>query len=301
MEDAAESFRQALLEKGVLFDSGIEGLYGFSVIYEEVLAALQALVSRSGSDQGAVAVHFPPLLPRRVFEQTDYLRSFPQLTGSVHTFSGSDRAHAELLALLEGGEDWSRTLVSSEIVLRPAACHPLYPVCAGMMPEGGKRFEVHGWCFRHEPSLDPARMQAFRMHEFVYIGDPANAVSHRDSWVERGVRMLTALGLEASVVNASDPFFGRVGKLMAANQQDQQLKLEVVAIVTSEQLPTAVMSGNCHQDHFGAAFDITSADGAVAHSSCFGFGLDRIVLALLRLHGLEPENWPQAVREQLWP
>jgi len=169
------------------------------------------------------------------------------------------------------------------------------------MPDGGKRFEVHGWCFRHEPSLDPARMQAFRMHEFVYIGEPATALSHRDSWVERGVKMLTEFGLEVNVVSASDPFFGRLGKLMAANQHDQELKLEIVTPITSHELPTAVMSANYHQDHFGAAFGITSADGALAHSSCIGFGLDRIVLALLRAHGLEPDDWPRALRDRLWP
>ena len=28
-----------------------------------------------------------------------------------------------------------------------------------------------GWIFRHEPSIDPARMQTFRQREYVYLGD----------------------------------------------------------------------------------------------------------------------------------
>ena len=42
-----------------------------------------------------------------------------------------------------------------------------------------------------------------------------------------------------------------------------------------------------------------TAAGEVAHSCCFGFGLDRITLALLRTHGLSPGDWPAAVRDRL--
>jgi seryl-tRNA synthetase len=123
-----------------------------------------------------MTVHFPPVIPRWLLERTDYLKSFPDLTGSVHTFRGDDKLHARLLALVEAGDDWVEVLEPADVVLRPAACHPVYPLCTdGPLPAGGRRFEVHGWCFRHEPSPDPARMMAFRMHEFVYVGDPAGA------------------------------------------------------------------------------------------------------------------------------
>ena len=47
----------------------------------------------------------------------------------------------------------------------------------GHPAEGGSRYDVYGWCFRHEPSLDPARMQAFRQHDLVYVGN-AEQASH---------------------------------------------------------------------------------------------------------------------------
>jgi seryl-tRNA synthetase len=99
---------------------------------------------------------------------------------------------------------------------------------------------------------------------------------------------------------ANDPFFGRAGRMLAANQRETTLKYEIVAPVTSEKL-TAISSANCHQDHFGAPFGIITPDGATAHSACFGFGLERITLALLAEHGLDPANWPDFVRTQLWP
>jgi hypothetical protein len=39
--------------------------------------------------------------------------------------------------------------------------------------------------------------------------------------------------------------------------------------------------------------------GGAAHTACLGFGLERITLALLRTHGLDPDRWPSPVREEL--
>jgi hypothetical protein len=52
-------------------------------------------------------------------------------------------------------------------------------------------------------------------------------------------------------------------------------------------------------DHFGVAFGIRTADGAVAHSACVGFGLERIALALFKKHGLALSAWPASVKNAL--
>ena len=39
----------------------------------------------------------------------------------------------------------------------------------------------------------------------------------------------------------------------------------------------------------------------VAHTGCVGFGMERVTLALLKTHGLDPKSWPKQVRETLWP
>jgi seryl-tRNA synthetase len=299
--DPYTAFRQELIDAGLVVDAGVQGLYGRSAAYERITAGIIALTSRVGAVDEATFMHFPPVIPRALLVQTDYLKSFPDLTGSVHTFRGDDKLHAELLSLVDAGHDWTPTLEPAEVVLRPAACHPLYPLCTGRLPEGGRRFEVWGWCFRHEPSLDPARMLAFRMHEFVYVGDPEGATAHRDVWLERGGELLNGLGLDVDVVVANDPFFGRVGRVLAANQRDEALKLEFVTPICSTESPTAITSVNRHQDHFGLTFGIESFDGDVAHSACFAVGVDRTALALLRTHGLDAERWPSGVRAQLWP
>ncbi len=171
----------------------------------------------------------------------------------------------------------------------------------GVLPEGGRRVEVYGYCFRHEPSPDPFRMQSFRQHDYVYLGTPDGARAHRDRWIERGLETLTGLGLPVSSVIANDPFFGRPGRMLAANQRNEELKFELVTPVFESGRSTAISSSNCHLDHFGRPFGIETADGEVAHTACFGFGVDRITLALLDRHGLDPERWPAGVRARLWP
>jgi seryl-tRNA synthetase len=190
----------------------------------------------------------------------------------------------------------------TDLVLVPAACYPVYPVIAarGPLPAGGVALDLGAsYVFRHEPSDDPARMQAFHQRELVRIGEPETVTGWREAVRERGVALLSHLGLQASSEVASDPFFGRAGRMLAASQRDQQLKFEIVVPIAGDD-PTAVSSFNYHQDHFASTFGIELADGGVVHTACVGFGEERIVLALFAAHGLDIDRWPERVRRQLW-
>ncbi|MFK5598270.1 amino acid--[acyl-carrier-protein] ligase [Methylobacterium sp. HMF5984] len=302
--DAAEprSFLDRLFDRGHLVRTGIDGLYGRGGDFESVVEALDALVSRLGAADGAERMRFPPGMSRPAFERSGYLKGFPNLAGTVHSFCGDEAAHARLLACVEAGRDWTQDQACTDIVLTPAACYPLYPVAAarGPLPAGGLLFDLQSYCFRHEPSVEPTRMQMFRMREYVRMGSPEQVLAFREVWLERGTAMMRALGLPLAVDPANDPFFGRAGRMLANNQRMQGLKFELNVPVNSEAPPTACLSFNYHQDHFGSTWEIGQADGAVAHTACVGFGLERITLALLRHHGLDLAAWPADVRTQLW-
>jgi seryl-tRNA synthetase len=89
--------------------------------------------------------------------------------------------------------------------------------------------------------------------------------------------------------------------MLASNQRAESLKYEIVCAIHKDAAPTAIASSNYHLDHFGTGFGIESANGNPAHSACVAFGVDRITLALLSTHGLDPDAWPPAVRTRLWP
>ncbi|OZC62573.1 amino acid--[acyl-carrier-protein] ligase [Rhodococcus sp. 15-725-2-2b] len=300
LDSARAAFRAELIDAGLLVPSSIPGLYGRSGEFEDIIEFVDARVTAAGvAEHGrqATRFRFAPVFPREAFERTDYIASFPNLTGAINTFEGDNKAHAELLAERSDGKDWDHFLQSAGTMLVSAACHPSYSMLTGTLPDEGTLMDIYGYCFRHEPAVDPARMQAFRMHEFVRVGTPDEAVAHRERWVPRGLQVLADLGLEAEAVIANDPFFGRAGRMLAANQRNENLKTELVVKLYGDlDEGTAVVSCNCHRDHFGHTFGIETVDGEPAHSACVGFGMERIALAMLRTHGLDRSGWPAALR-----
>ncbi|PVY28180.1 amino acid--[acyl-carrier-protein] ligase [Williamsia muralis] len=297
------AFRDALVSAGLLIPTGIDGLYGRGADFEQIIEAVDRLVLKAGAaahGNRPVKMRFPPVFPRTTFEKTDYIASFPNLTGAISTFDGDNKAHRALLADREAGIDWDHHLASAGTMLVSAACHPSYATLTGTLPADEVLLDVYGYCFRHEPAIDPARMQAFRMHEFVRVGSAQSARDHRDLWIDRGLQVLADLGLTAHAEAANDPFFGRVGKMLAANQREENLKTELVVRLYGDlDGGTAVVSCNCHQDHFGETFGIITATGEVAHSACVGFGMERIALAMLRTFGLDISGWPAPIRAHL--
>jgi seryl-tRNA synthetase len=235
-----------------------------------------------------------------VLQQSQFLDSFPQLAGTVFSFGGSDAQHRELSTRIHDDKPWGDLQVMTDVCLTPAACYPVYPTFTGTLPENGRLVDMQNWVFRHEPSEEPTRMMAFRIREFVRVGSPDLVIAWRDLWLKRGLDILTSLGLPATAEVASDPFFGRGGRMLAANQRDQKLKFEVVVPVISKEKPTALCSFNYHQDKFGSLFNIKTATGDTAETACLGFGLERIVMALFKTHGMIPSDWPKTVREVLW-
>ncbi len=279
------AFLRELLDRGVLIDSTVPGLYGRSRLFEELRLQLIEAVRRVSAPDAPERLAFPPLIPRRQLEDLGYLRSFPHLAGTVFSFEGED------------AQDEQRT----DMALTPAACYPVYPAIAarGPVPADGVTVEVaHGAVFRHEPSGDPARMQYFHQLEMVRIGPPEVVEAWRDRWRDQAVALLRSLGLDAEFAVATDPFFGRAGRMLARGQREQQLKFEVQVPLGGDE-PTAVASFNYHQSHFADVHGLRCEDGGEAHTACLGFGQERIVLALLHRHGFDPESWPSDVRAVL--
>lgn len=296
-----EAFYANLVEHKLIIPTGIKGAYGRGPVFEDILRRFNDLVTRIAAPDGAEELMFPPILSRALIEKVGYMDNFPQLAGSVHSFFGNDAKARELSTRVRDGERWEDLLDITEVMLTPAACYPVYPTFSGLLPNGGRLVTVLNWVYRHEPSDEPTRLQAFRMREFIRVGKPGDVVAWRDAWLLRGLDLLRGLGLPVHSDVASDPFFGRVGKMMAANQVDQRLKFEILVPVISLEKPTAICSFNWHQDHFSVKFGIRNSDESIAHTACLGFGLERVTLALVKAHGVDPATWPDAVRAQLWP
>jgi seryl-tRNA synthetase len=276
------AFLSDLFEHGLLVETGVPGVYGSGREFERVRLSFDDLVTRAAAGDEPEALRFPPVVPRRQLEDAGFFNSFPHLVGTVFA--------------LQGDELQER---ATDLALLPAACYPVYPAIAARGPLPGDGVTVDtgpAHVFRHEPSEDAGRLQSFHMRELIRLGPPESVQSWQLAWRDRALELVRGLGLDAETDVGADPFFGRAGKMLADSQREQQLKFEILAPIEG---PTAIASFNYHQEHFSSRYGIELEGGGVAHTACLGFGHERVVLALLRQHGLDVAAWPGDVRSEL--
>ena len=288
------------LNDALFLPMGVDGVYARTALYLTVRDGLDAYISRL-RDPKAEIMRFPPVMSRKQLEKSGYLKSFPNLLGCVCALHGSEASIRSAVERHETGGDWTSSLSAADLVLSPAACYPVYPIVAarGRLPQGGLQFDIEADVFRHEPSRSLDRLQSFRMREFVRVGSPDEIVEFRERWMDKAPVIAGDLGLPFSLEVANDPFFGRVGQIMAVSQRQQALKFELLIPYYPSATPTACMSFNYHREHFGNVWGIRDAQEELAHTSCVAFGIDRLTVALFAVHGLDLAQWPAVTRRAL--
>ncbi len=91
------------------------------------------------------------------------------------------------------------------------------------------------------------------------------------SWAQRGVDLFRDLGLDGNLETANDPFFGRQGLLLAANQSADELKFELLVPIAGPD-PTACASFNYHLDQLRASTASSSRTGLRSTPRAWGLG-----------------------------
>jgi seryl-tRNA synthetase len=288
------------LNEALFRPMGVDGVYARTALYTHATERLEAYISKLREPEAEI-MRFPPVMSRAQLEKSGYLKSFPNLLGCVSALHGTEASIRAAADRHETGGDWTEALSSSDLVLSPAACYPLYPIAAarGTLPPGGWQFDIEADVFRHEPSKSLDRLQSFRMREFVRIGSPQEIVDYRERWLANAPRIAADLSLPHTIDVANDPFFGRVGQLMAVSQRQQALKFEMLIPYHAKAAPTACMSFNYHREHFGNVWNMRDERGEPAHTSCVAFGIDRLVVAMFANHGVDLDAWPAATRKAL--
>jgi seryl-tRNA synthetase len=298
--DGASQYPLAYLSDSLFRSMGVDGVYARTELYVNLVERLEGYITRLREPRAEI-MRFPPVMSRKQLEKSGYLKSFPNLLGCVCALHGSEASIREAVDRHDKGGDWTTSLSSSDLVLSPAACYPVYPIVAarGKLPVGGVQFDIEADVFRHEPSMSLDRLQSFRMREFVRIGSPQEIVEFRESWMARAPKIADDLGLPYTLDVANDPFFGRVGQVMAVSQRQQALKFELLIPYYPKASPTACMSFNYHREHFGQVWGIRYDAGELAHTSCVAFGIDRLAVAMFANHGVELKSWPAQTRAAL--
>lgn len=254
----------------------------------DYLRRLDRALADHARARGAAEVEAAPTLAASTLARAGYLAAFPRHA----TFPVSLRDDPRTLAeFAEGGlaEDGSCGLERRDPcaeVLTPAACLHVYPDLAGDRLDGARHVTLLGRCWRREKRYEALRRQhAFRMREWVVVGNEDEVDAALDAGREALLALADRLELELELVPATDPFF-RGDSPAALLQRLGGLKLEACA-------PDGLALGsiNRHLRHFGAAFGVRRGDD-VAASGCVAFGLERWIAALVDRHGPDARAWP---------
>ncbi|MBB5803256.1 seryl-tRNA synthetase [Saccharothrix ecbatanensis] len=304
---AAHDVYPALLAAGLVSESG-EGQIAIGEPLISLAAGLDRRIRRLVVEEfGAVEYQYPTLVPTHVLDAAGYPGAFPQnlmfvtrLHEDLDVYRDFKRSYTESPAVDSATLELCRNV---DYCLPPTMCyHTFGQYRDRVLPTGPVHVVTsRGKSFRHESRYATTleRLWDFTIRETVFIGGRTEVLDARERLMELVFALVDELGLDGYCEVASDPFF--IGADSAAKEWSQR-RLELKYELRLRLRPdgdVAVGSFNFHGDHFCRGFDIASAGGAPLFSGCAGFGLERLVYAVLCQHGTDPDGWPAAVRE-LW-
>ncbi|MFC6879082.1 MULTISPECIES: hypothetical protein [Actinomadura] len=298
-----------LLRRGAAWEAG-EGQIG---VGEPVLSLMDRLDARIRSlavaEFGAVEHRYPTLIPTAAMRRCGYFQSFPQLMMFVSRLHGDVDAYRGFLGEIADGGDPAEALRSraggADHCLPPTMCfHTYHRFADAPLPGGALTVTSRGKSFRYEAryrrSLE--RLWDFTIREVVLLGPRARVLADRRRLMERAWDLMDELGLGGRCEVANDPFFADAGTAERVwSQHLLELKYELRLPLDAER-DVAVCSFNFHDRFFGESFGIGAEEGGeegAVHTSCAGFGLERLAYAFLCRHGAEPSAWPAGVRKAI--
>jgi seryl-tRNA synthetase len=280
------------------------GIYAFGPLISKLISIFEAYFLDLASSFEAEPQRFPTLISAEKLGRVNYFRAFPHsLTFASHLREDlnvindfSEHAKYEDSGLNAPPESFSKI----QALLSPAVCYHLYFSLADKPVPGGQMAATAvGNCFRYEStnlnSLE--RLWDFTMREIIFVGPAEFVLENRERGRQRVAQFLENIGFAFKVESANDPFFVGEFRKQVAFQNAFQLKYEIRARLPFKNSTLAVGSYNYHQDFFGRHLNISLPDGKPAHTGCIAFGLERLAYAFLCQFGLEPDAWPEPIRE----
>lgn len=292
-----------LLRTNELFEYG-PGRYGLGPMLIRLIDIFQADVTAElARPFAAQPRQYPSLIGADLLHQCKYIKSFPQSLNlvahlkpdldSIQQFARQVEWNGDSLTVAPG------TLADPRVLLSPSVCFHCYRWLADTAMPANQSFTATGKCFRYESGNMKGleRLWDFTMREVIWVGDGDYVCDQRQRAIDLSAKMLDKWGLAYQIKTATDPFFIDSYGMQAAFQRAFDLKFEVLAPLPYKGASSflAIGSFNFHQEFFGRAFNIQTASGEAASTGCLGFGLERVGLAFLAQHGIDPARWPKPV------
>ena len=289
---------------GELFQYGA-GRFGFGPRLTQLMSLFDRDARALATRMAAMPYQFPSLIGADVLDRCRYLRSFPSALTMVSHLR-EDLGTIQEFARKAGWDGNqlvhnSDNLSSIQCLLAPSVCFHHYAWLRDRQLPGPACITAVGKCFRYESRtmIGLERLWDFTMREVVFVGPQQYVLDQRQRVMDLTVELLDRWGLCYEIRSANDPFFIEDYASMVAFQLAFDLKFEILAPLPYKQKDLAIGSLNYHQDFFGRSFNITGPKGEPFCTGCLGYGLERVALAFLSQHGLDPKSWPAAIGSEI--
>jgi seryl-tRNA synthetase len=283
---------RVLRARGELWDvaPGVTGLRGDA---GALFTALERRIAEACYAETTNEWRVPPAIDFATLARAEYFASLPQWLTLASHLSGDEDMLRHVAEHRDPATAIREASTPPIVALNPAVCYHVYSALAGQALDARKFVTAQATCWRHEGAHHESlgRGWAFTMREVVCLGSASDARSFLDRSTARCSQLAQALGLEAAVAQATDPFFAPTARAKQLLQQVKELKHELLLPLGARHT-TAAASFNLHDTFFGEAFDIRLSDGRPATTACLAFGVERWTLAFLVEHGPDASRWP---------
>ncbi len=295
---------EILSMRGELFEYGA-GRYGLGPCLMRLIEFFDSRFRLMAEKFSAPAFQFPSLIGADALDRCKYIKSFP------HSLTLVSHLREDLEAIQEFARTarWSGdelecprdSLSPVQCLLAPSVCFHFYAWLRDNCLREPRAITAIGKCFRYESgnlkSLE--RLWDFTMREIIFVGPAEFVLEQRQKAIDETVTLFDEWGLSFEISSATDPFFVEDFSSQTRFQSAFELKYEARVALPYKQDTLAAGSFNYHQDFFGRSFNISGESGEALHTSCVGFGLERLALGFLAQYGLDTELWPRAVRNEM--
>lgn len=294
----------SLLQKREVVQEGA-GYFVVGPLLTHVVQYFESRMIEVAEEMNAVSFRFPALISPRYLQRVQYFKNFPHSLSFVSHLKENlpdIQRFMDQASVTDEGEVSASPAGYSQpsAMLSPTVCHHLYLALSDSeLQESGLVATASGHCFRYESinMVSLERVWNFTMREIIFVGTDKQ-VHDRLNAVRKAMRPLFEdLGLSYKVVTANDPFFIGTFRDMAAYQAAFELKFEIKADLPYKSETVAIGSYNRHGDFFGRTLNIRMPDGSSAFTGCLGIGFERLALAFVTQHGIDPDKWPAKIRE----
>lgn len=239
---------------------------------------------------GAVEHECPTFIAAQSLGKMKYFSSFPQHVTFAVNLDWDDsnlKAFCQSKTVDADGCVQMAATAAVKNALTPAPCYHLYPQFAGRTLDKPVFLRTRNAVFRREVEYQPlVRQWNFHAEEIVCLGSLEEVRSFLASMAANWDDFFSFLGIPTAWKQAVDPFFNPGQNPGALLQKLDPVKKELTL-----DGKLALGSANFHRNFFCDVFGIRR-EGKTAFSGCVGWGMERLLYAVVSRFGYDKKNWP---------